>query len=129
MSSKKIYCIYGIPLNDDGTDRVYRTNVKGEKYPLGDCTYGFVTSLKLAQDIVENNKTDLVEFYYNWILIEEVLEGIPARTRQVQWYKASWKLNDSGNFAQDMRDAYPTIKIEKTDPPPIYKNIVNLSMG
>lgn len=129
MSRKKIYCIYVVALNDDGTDRVYEINAKGEKYRLGDRTWGFVSSLKLAQDIVENNKTDLVEFYYNWILIEEVLEGIPARTRQVQWYKASWKLNDSGNFAQDMRDAYPTIKIEKTDPPPIYKNIVNLSMG
>lgn len=125
----KIYCIYCISLNDDGSDYAWKTNVKGEKYHLEGHVVGFISSLEEAKDIVENNKTDLVEFCYNYILIEEVEAGIPARSKAIQWYKATYDWPEKESLALTMRAAYDTLTITPVEKPSCFGSNHGFSMG
>lgn len=111
----KIYTIYVIALDKDGTEKTTRVGKKGNVYELGDRVWGWLDKFEDAEKIVLNNLTDIFEYYYNYACIEEVSKGVIAMTEVIQWYKAS--------FDKD------TVSVEKVDPPPFAKNIVNFTMG
>ena len=53
-------------------------------------TFGYGCSLKEAKSYVKQNKSDIYECLYNYVVIEKMCSGIHARVIKEYWYK--WDL-------------------------------------
>ena len=113
----KIYTIYVVALNDEGTKKSTRVGRKGNVYELGDRVWGWFDDFEKSEKVVLNNVTDIFEYYYNYACVEEVPQGVIAIAKVIQWYKASFD-SDRG-----------VVSVVKVDPPPFAKNTVNFTMG
>src|SRR5688572_30134097 len=110
----KIYVVYVVALNDEGTDRAYGTSVNGNKYKLGDRTWGWFPTFEEAEEAILNNHTDIFECLYNYACVEEVPCGILTINEIKQWYKAIFDTS---------KEPYPQVK--KSDPPPWAQHFFN----
>ena len=54
-------------------------------------TWAWYTDVNKALNSVETNMGDMFESTYNYALVEEIEEGMPARSKVIQWYKAVYK--------------------------------------
>ena len=113
----KIYTIYVVALDDDGTRMKTRVGKKGNVYELGDRVWGWFDKFEDAEKIVLNNETDIFEYYYNYACIEEVPMGVITVAKVIQWYKSGFD-SDSG-----------VVSVGKVDPPPFAENTVNFTIG
>lgn len=59
---------------------------------INDCR-GYFKSFSEAEDVVINNKTDLWETCFEYIVIEEIPEGLYQSPLLVSWYKYNKELN------------------------------------
>lgn len=119
---KKIYTIYVVCLTDDGMNYKYGTSIKGNKYKYGDRVWAWYQKFEDAEDVVLNNKTDIFECLYNYACIEKVEEGIFARSKVIQWYKAIF------DKSKIETGPYPEV-IKCEDEPEVFKNTTNLTIG
>lgn len=117
----KIYTVWVVCLEEDGTDYKYGTSANGNKFKLGDRVWGWFSSFEAAEDIVLNNRTDIFEFMYNFACIEEVEEGILNHNEVKQWYRATF---DAAKI-----DTGPYPEVTKCEVPKLFKRICNLTMG
>ena len=56
-------------------------------HPLHERCWGFYKNLDYAKRAVLYNRTDMWEYLYNYAVIEEYHEGVPAMAEEIQWYK------------------------------------------
>ena len=56
--------------------------------------WGWYSDIADAKNVIENNITDIFEYYYTYAIIEEVKEGVPAFPLQKKlWYKWNTEQN------------------------------------
>lgn len=59
-----------------------------EKQILRTRTWGFFLSLDKAEEAILNNFYDIFEQgYYNYVIVEEIKEGILGKCKKIAWYK------------------------------------------
>lgn len=75
-------------------------------------TFGYFNDLILALIAVEENKGNLHECLYNYLVIEGIREGIHAKTEEEYWYQ--WQ-----------KDHWKKLK----EKPEFLKGIVNFALG
>ena len=61
------------------------------KHPEHERCWGYYKDLDYAKRAVLYNRTDMWEYLYNYAVIEEIREGVPARAKEIQWYKFNKK--------------------------------------
>lgn len=55
--------------------------------------FGYFTSQKLAMEMVEKNAGNLHECFYDYLVIEQIFEGIHGSAKEICWYKWSEQKN------------------------------------
>lgn len=92
--------------------------------PLQKRCFGWFDSFEKSEKAVLENRCDMHECFYNYIVIEKLYEGIHSLCHENDqvWYK--WK---SGNQKDDEFDE--SGKWERVEKPEQFKSMINFGIG